>query len=426
MKNKSKYLKLLTIVGLSLLLGAGTGFYYYNSSSSETLASVEEAAEETVRVPVEVAYPYVFKRNTTFFSSLRDLDIPGSTIHSMVEATKPVHNLSLVRPGDRYQVFYDANNEIEGLHIRLSPINTVKISRVGVTWQAEKTEEPVDIQVVTYSGIVKSSLWESAVNAKMDPNLIAELAEIFAWEVDFSREVQVDDRWRLTVEQKLVQGEPIGWGSILAAEYENTGTVHRAALFRHEGKNLGYFAPDGTSLRKMFLKSPLKFGRISSRFNRARFHPILKTRRPHLGVDYAAPIGTPIRAVGDGRVTFARWSGGGGKVLKIRHNGTYQTAYKHLNGFARGIRPGTRVKQGQIIGYVGNTGMSTGPHLHFEFYQNGTFVDPLGKKFPSADPVPREHLEQFKAESEILLAALPIWETDKITQLEPQEMGNNN
>jgi murein DD-endopeptidase MepM/ murein hydrolase activator NlpD len=161
----------------------------------------------------------------------------------------------------------------------------------------------------------------------------------------------------------------------------------------------------------MFLKSPIRYGRITSGFATKRFHPILLTNRAHLGVDYGAPIGTPIRAVGDGVVNFADWSGGGGRVLKIRHNSTYQTAYKHLNGFAKGVHPGAKVQQGQVIAYVGNTGLSTGPHLHFEFYQGGRFVDPLGKKFPSADPVPADYLAQFKAEAADKLNLLPVWQS---------------
>ncbi|MGE4132796.1 MAG: M23 family metallopeptidase, partial [Bdellovibrionales bacterium] len=227
--------------------------------------------------------------------------------------------------------------------------------------------------------------------------------------VDFSREVRVRDRWRLTVEQKLVRGRPIGWGSILAAEYENAGELHTALLYQ-DGESSGYYGLDGSNLRRMFLKSPIKFGRISSRFNRKRFHPVLKIRRPHLGVDYAAARGTPIRSVGDGTVLLAGWKGGGGRTVKIRHNSTYQTSYLHMSGFAKGIKRGTRVKQGQIIGYVGATGLATGPHLHFEFSVNGKVVDPLKAKFPTADPIPKTKIASFKAQISGLLATLPGWD----------------
>jgi murein DD-endopeptidase MepM/ murein hydrolase activator NlpD len=236
------------------------------------------------------------------------------------------------------------------------------------------------------------------------------LADIFAWQIDFAREVRAGDRWRILVEQRYAGEKNIGWGNILAAEYEHDGQLHSAALLRDgEGKELGYFAPDGKSLRRMFLKAPLKFGRITSRFQRARFHPILKVARPHRGVDYGAPIGTPVLAVGDGVVVQSGWLGGAGKAIRLRHNSTYQTAYKHLHGFASGIRVGARVRQGQVIGYVGSTGLSTGAHLHFELWERGNYVDPLGRKFPSADPVPQKFLLGFQKASQKYRELLPSW-----------------
>jgi murein DD-endopeptidase MepM/ murein hydrolase activator NlpD len=414
--------------------------------------SPEKIQAETLPViPLEEAYPHVLERNTSLFTTLMDLNIPAAVIHEVVTAAKPVQDLSKLKPGIRFQVYFkgeqpkdvpepqivsagevDPESEVVtehqpknepqdliGIRFRFSAIDSLNITKIsGGGWTAEKIVEPVDIKVMTYSGIVTSSLWESAQRAKMDPNLISELADIFAWEVDFAREVRLNDRWRLTVEQKIVKGEPIGWGAILAAEYENAGTSYQATLFRLNGEEVGYFTPQGASLRKMFLKSPIRYGRITSKFNMRRFHPILKTRRPHLGVDYGAPIGTPVRAVGDATVMSAGWSGGGGKVIKLRHNSQYQTAYKHLNGFAPGIRAGARVRQGQVIGYVGSTGLSTGPHLHFEFYNAGRYVDPLKKKFPSADPVPAANLEQFKAESSILLSGLPDWNSREISTVD--------
>lgn len=185
--------------------------------------------------------------------------------------------------------------------------------------------------------------------------------------------------------------------------------MHTAFLLRIDGESKGYYSSDGSSLRRMFLKSPIHFARISSRFQKKRFHPILKIHRPHNGVDYAARRGTPVRAVGDGTILLAGRRGGAGNMIKIRHNSTYQTAYLHLQNFAKGIRKGTRVKQGQIIGYVGSTGMSTAPHLHFEFYQNGRFVDPLGRKFPSAEPVAAHLLERFQNEATVYRRSLPPW-----------------
>ncbi len=402
---KTLWLVLALIIGVAL-----TGIFTYKNQQLVT-AQQPEAPESLPSIPLEESFPHTIEPRTTLFSVLRNLDIPAPTIQEIVDAAKPLQDLARLKPGMRFQLFYqdESNSELVGIQFRFSAIEFIDIRKMNNAWSAERITEKVDLKTMTYSGVVTSSLWESAQKAKMDPNLISELADIFGWEVDFAREVRVNDRWRLTVEQKLVKGEAIGWGAILAAEYENAGTPYHAVLFRLNGEEMGYFSPDGKSLRKMFLKSPIRYGRITSGFSLKRFHPILQTRRAHLGVDYAAPIGTPIRAVGDGVVNFADWSGGGGRVIKLRHNSTYLTAYKHLSGFAKGIRPGAKVQQGQVIGYVGNTGLSTGPHLHFEFYQSGRYIDPLGKKFPSADPVPAAHLSQFQSEALEKLNLLPVW-----------------
>lgn len=404
--------KTIAIISLLTSFGLGIGYFIHPYFEEEPISDIAELAPAGPEViPVEELYPYEIERNATLYTSLKELNVPSPVIHQIAEASKPVFNLSKIRPGVRFQIYSseDPNLVITGIKFRFSAVEMMEIKLVNGTWAAEKITENVETRLVTFSGHVMSSLWDSAAKAQMDPNLIADLAEIFAWQVDFSREVRVNDKWRLSVEQKMVKGEPIGWGSIIAAEYTNAGQLHQAVLFRSEGQDLGYFAPDGSNLRRMFLKSPIRYGRISSRFQRARFHPVLQIRRPHLGVDYAAPTGTPIRAVGDGTIALSGWSGGGGNVIKIRHNSTYETAYKHLSGFAKGIRKGAKVRQGQIIGYVGSTGLSTGPHLHFEFFQSGRFVDPLGKKFPSADPVPQHLMSQFQTEAATLLGSLPQW-----------------
>jgi murein DD-endopeptidase MepM/ murein hydrolase activator NlpD len=395
----------------------GLGLGYWSQSTSQFEADQASLQQPTPIVSLEEAFPHVIAPKSTLFSILRELQFSPLDIQQIVEASKPIHNLTRIKPGIRFQIYHNENPipEISEIKFRFSAIEMLSVKKINGLWQAEQLTEQVELRNKTFSGTVSSSLWESAVKAQMDPNLIAELADVFAWEVDFSREVRVGDRWRLTVQEKLVRGQPIGWGAILAAEYENAGESHQAILFRVNGEETGYFTPEGENLRKMFLKSPIRYGRITSGFSLKRFHPVLLTNRPHLGVDFAAPKGTPIRSVGDGTVTMAGWSGGGGNVVKIRHNATYATAYKHMNGFAKGIRPGTRVQQGQVIGFVGNTGISTGPHCHFEFYENGRFIDPVRKKFPSADPVPEALLAQFKSEAIHLLASLPPWDEFSIT-----------
>lgn len=407
------------LISLSILFGLVIGALILSANSPEDAIStlvVSESVptENLLDLPVasvEEEFPHAIPPNSTIFQVLKDLSIDPAVIHEIVTASKPVYNLGKVHPGIRFQLKYDSlsGTQLTDIQFRISALEKILIHREHTGWQAEKIVEQVQVETVYFSGTVTSSLWESAVKAGMDPDLISELTDIFGWEVDFAREVRVNDRWRLSVEQKKVKGKAVGWGAILAAEYINVNESHRAALFRWQGEDRGYFTPEGQSLRKVFLKSPIRYGRITSGFKRRRFHPVLQVFRAHQGVDYGAPIGTPVRAVGDGTVIFAAYSGGGGNVIKVRHNATYQTAYKHLRGYAKGIRSGARVQQGQVIGYVGNTGLSTGPHLHFEFYQSGQYIDPLGKKFPSADPVPNDQMAAFKASAVEFLKTLPQW-----------------
>lgn len=409
----NKKLTLILTSVLSVAAISATGFALFNYSSNigepENEIVAELIAPNSEVLPASERYPFAMPARSTLSAELIKLGFTYPEISKIVEVAKPFKNLARMNPGTRFAVQQDEANKLTGIRFRFNPKDVLQINLIGEEWQAEIIEKPVQIQVVTYLGSVNTNLWESAAEAKMSPALISEMAEIFAWQVDFSREVQVGDKWRISIEEELIHGERVGLGTILSAEYINSGRTHAAVLFRQDGENVGYYAPDGSSLRKMFLKSPIQFGRISSKFNRNRFHPVLKTHRPHMGVDYAAPIGTPIRAVGDGVISFAGWSGGGGNVLKLRHNSVYDTAYKHLKGFAPGVKRGSRIKQGQVIGYVGNTGLSTGPHLHFEFYVNGKYVDPLRQKFPAAEAIPQESLAEFLHSQQDLMSRLPAW-----------------
>lgn len=293
-------------------------------------------------------------------------------------------------------------------------------------WKNLEVNKNFETRVKKFSGIVKSSLWNSAEESQMDIPLLIKLSEVFAWVIDFSREIQAGDEWRLIATEYIYKGQHMGWKDIEAAEFKRGNQLYQAFNYEDIGsKRKGYFNSLGESLEKIFLKSPIKFGRITSRFNRKRFHPILQVNRPHLGIDYGAPIGTPIMAVGDGTVEFANWSGGGGRVLKIRHNSTFTTAYKHLSRFSKGISAGKKVHQGDIVAYSGSSGLSTGPHLHFEFLKNGSFVDPQSLKFPSSAPLSEEEKSRF---STVLLknkALLPQWPTESSLALQKDRVDFN-
>jgi len=243
------------------------------------------------------------------------------------------------------------------------------------------------------SGVISGSLWQNMKDAGLDPVLALSLSDIFAWTIDFYR-LQEGDAFRLIYDDRYVDGKPAGPGDIKAAWMRHNGEEYYA--FRFEQDSVAdYFSDSAMSLRKQFLIAPVQYSRIASRYTRSRFHPILKYHRPHLGTDYSAPHGTPIWATGDGTIIEAQYKGGNGNYVKIRHNSTYETQYLHMSKFAKGIRSGTRVKQGDIIGYVGSTGLSTGPHVCYRFWKNGKQVDHLREKFPPAEPVKRENMDAF-------------------------------
>ena len=235
-----------------------------------------------------------------------------------------------------------------------------------------------------------------------------QMAEIFGWDVDFARDIQAGDRFALVFEEQFKDGEKIGEGPIVAAEFTNRGRRVRAVRYVDPTGHADYFSPDGRSMRKAFLRTPVNFTRISSRFSFSRRHPILHKMRAHRGVDYAAPTGTAVKASGDGRVVFAGRDGGYGRTIVLRHGSVYTTLYAHLSRFSKGIRPGKRVEQGQIIGYVGSTGLATGPHLHYEFRVRGAHRDPLSVKLPQAAPLAEGYMDDFRSKAKPLLAKLDL------------------
>ena len=235
-----------------------------------------------------------------------------------------------------------------------------------------------------------------------------EMAEIFGWDIDFSLDIRAGDEFLVLYEELYENGDKVGDGNILAAEFINQKKSYRAVRYENPNGRVAYFAPDGLSMRKAFLRSPVKFGRVSSRFNLKRLHPVLHKIRAHRGVDYAAPRGTPIRASGDGKVIFVGRKGGYGRTVMLRHGSTYTTLYAHMNGYAKGVRSGRRVNQGQVIGYIGSSGLATGPHLHYEFRVRGVHRNPLTVKLPQAAPVPREHKHDFIEKTRSFVTQLDV------------------
>ncbi len=337
------------------------------------------------------------KRNEFMSDILLDRGIDYALIDQLARQQRTVFDVRKIRAGNNY-AFLRANDSVQTpLYFVYEIDNTdYVVFALNDSTPARRGHKEVVRSVEEARGVIKSSLWNAMVDGNYDPNLANKLSEVYAWTIDFFG-IQKGDNFTAFYEHLYVDGKPIGIGRVLAARFEHADQDQYAFFYVQDSVG-DYFDEKGQSLMRTFLKAPLKYSRISSGFSNARFHPVLKIYRPHHGIDYAAPAGTPVYAIGDGVVTRKGYQkGGGGNYLYIKHNGTYTTAYMHLKGYAKGIASGVRVKQGQLIGYVGSTGLATGPHLDFRFFRNGNAVNPLTVESPPAKPVDSANLTQYSA-----------------------------
>jgi murein DD-endopeptidase MepM/ murein hydrolase activator NlpD len=339
------------------------------------------------------------KRNQFISSILSAHGVDWNDIEKLLTDNRETFDPRRVRTGSTYSVFMTRDTLsrpdyfIYNHDPRVSYLFSLKDTLAIYRHDAEI------IRTLRYSsGTISTSLWEAAKENNLNPNLSAELSEIYAWTIDFFG-LQKGDKFKVIYEEEFIGEESVGIRRIHAAQFEHAGSTIFAIPYIQDSV-MAFFDTTGASLRKAFLKAPLRYSRISSRFSGGRMHPILKIVRPHHGIDYAAPIGTPVLAIGDGRVTSTAYEGGAGRMVRLTHNSVYSTAYLHLSRYGPGIAPGVYVKQGQVIGYVGSSGLSTGPHLDFRFYRNGSPIDPLRVEAPPVNPVAPEAMEQFNKVAE--------------------------
>ncbi|MCP2605243.1 peptidoglycan DD-metalloendopeptidase family protein, partial [Candidatus Aminicenantes bacterium AH-873-B07] len=286
------------------------------------------------------------------------------------------------------------------LEYAINEENFLRVWKENNSYKGEIKKFPFQKKIVIIKGIIEDNLLNAINRLNEKDKLGLELAEIFGWDIDFYTDLRKGDEFILIFEKNYLEGKFFKYGNILAAKFKNKGKEFIAIRYVYPDTNeADYFAPDGKSIRKEFLKSPLKYGRITSRFNYRRFHPIFKKYTPHYGVDYSAPIGTPVQATADGVITFIGRKKGSGKIIKIRHKNTYESFYLHLSRFRKGLKKGIKVKQGDIIGYVGSTGLSIGPHLDYRVKFRGKYINPLRWKFKTAKPVRKEYLNDFLKKS---------------------------
>jgi murein DD-endopeptidase MepM/ murein hydrolase activator NlpD len=358
--------------------------------------------EERVRIPA--------RSNLADLLARRGFD--NLEIHNLREAVKPVYDLGRIRAGQELRLASLADGPWRRLEYDIDETSTLVVHNEAGGIRAEMTYVPVEFKPALVCGTIEDSLIGALNKSGEQDSLAIDIVErCFGWDIDFNTDLRKGDSFRVFVEKRYLDGRFAGYRDILAAEFINEGRVYRAFRFVYpDTKAADYFDEAGGSRRKDFLRSPIKFmtPRITSRFSASRLHPIYRIYRPHYGVDYAAPVGTPVQATADGEVTFAGRDGAAGNTVKMRHKNAYQTAYLHLSGFGRGVRRGATLKGGDIVGYVGNSGDSTGPHLDYRIYFHGSPVNPLGHKFKPAAPLRREFLEVYGKEVERLRVVLQV------------------
>ncbi|MDE1463192.1 peptidoglycan DD-metalloendopeptidase family protein [Spartinivicinus poritis] len=349
---------------------------------------------------------YTVKKGESLSTIFKKQGFSSSTLYKIVSSSKEAKRLANIMPGQQLAFFVSPEGELKQVKYVRNNLESLIITKVDNTYQTQEIIRKPAIRQKILAGTINSSLFNASQRAGLPHRLTMQLANIFAWDIDFALDIRKGDHFKVIIEEKFLDGEKIGVGNILAAEFTNREETFKAIRYTDSDNHASYYTPDGLSMRKAFIRTPVAFSRISSRFNPGRRHPILNKIRSHKGVDYAAPTGTPIKASGDGKVYFAGRKGGYGRAVILQHGQRYKTLYGHMSRIKKGIRNGTRVKQGQVIGYVGQSGLATGPHLHYEFRVNGVHKNPLTVKFPKALPIAKKERSRFILVAQQMLAKL--------------------
>ncbi|MBX2858046.1 MAG: peptidoglycan DD-metalloendopeptidase family protein [Cellvibrionaceae bacterium] len=370
-----------------------------HATLSEELLELEATLEPPTATQIEVKpgdnLSLIFQR-----AGLSDKDV-----YKILDSSTKAKQLKQLYPGHVFE-FIIEDKQLQQLNYIASKVSTFSFHSTGDGFSFHETSRTPETHLTMRSAEIEHSLFAAGKEAGMDDKLVMELAGIFGWDVDFALDIREGDSFKVLYEEQFLDGQKIGNGAILAAEFINRGSSFQAVRYEDHNGNVQYYTPDGKTMRKEFLRTPIDFARISSHFNLRRKHPVLNRIRAHKGTDYAASRGTPIKAAGDGKVIFAGRKGGYGNVVILQHGQTYKTLYAHISKFRGGIRRGKRVKQGQVIAYVGSTGLATGPHLHYEFYVNGAVRNPVTVRLPKAKSIPKKELARFAKQTQMLLAEL--------------------
>lgn len=362
-----------------------------------TIPAIHAGVASTIEV--------IVGRNDTLDAIFRRMALGQADLAAIRQLPGIRQSLDFLRPGDAIKLTH-RDGEIRELTRRLSETQILKVVRGDEGFAAQMIENPVETRVRTAAATIDSSLFQAAEAADISDTVAMKLANVFAWDIDFVLDIRDGDSFTVVYEQIYQEGKYLHDGEVLAAQFVNSGKMYRAVRFTTEPGRSSYYTPEGAPMRKAFLRAPVEFTRVSSVFNPHRLHPILNTIRGHMGTDYAAPTGTPVHAAGDGRVSFAGQRGGYGNALILAHSSSVSTLYGHMSHFARHIRIGSHVQQGDVIGYVGMTGLATGPHLHYEYLVNGVHKNPQTVQLAGGEPLHAEALQKFRSTAAPLLVAL--------------------
>jgi murein DD-endopeptidase MepM/ murein hydrolase activator NlpD len=366
-----------------------------------TKPSIEPAASTSKR-----SIATVVRKGDSLYAKFREVGLRDAELARLLKSKGDTRALKRIRPGQKLRFYLTDQNRLDRLEIDISPVKFIRFSHTSRGYRSETVQRQFERRQVARRVVIERSLFEATSKASIPEPVAAQLTEIFGWDIDFLQDLRSGDALSVVYEEHYLEGKYFRAGPVLSAEVVNRGKPIRAVRYVDGSERAGYYTPKGRPLKRAFLRTPVRFSRISSRFNLARRHPILHKLRAHRGVDYAAPTGTPIKATGDGRVEFAGRKGGYGKTVVIRHGGHYKTLYAHMSRYARGIKRGRPVRQGEVIGYVGRTGLATGPHLHYEFQVAGKFRDPLKVKLPRARRLTGKEWKRFQKETRDMLARL--------------------
>jgi murein DD-endopeptidase MepM/ murein hydrolase activator NlpD len=414
--------KWLGLLGLAIILAA---FYYFSDRSNIDIdTSLDDQVSETDSLAVDPNAKFLYgidvtglniiegtvARNQTLGSILSPFEVPYQIIDELAKKSKEIFDVRNIAFNKNFKLITaEDSTSVKPRYFIYEPNAAEYVVFDLDSLEIYKKEKPAEIRTREIGGVIQTSLYVDMIEKGVGPDLIDLFADLYGWSVDFQR-LQKGDKFKVVFDEKFVEDQSVGVVGIQTAYFEHMGEPYHAIPFEQNGE-MNFFDQEGNSLKKAFLRDPLKYSRISSRYNLRRFHPVQKRYKPHLGTDYAAPRGTEIRTVGDGTVVEAGYSRGNGNYVKIKHNGTYSTQYLHMSKIGKGIKKGSRVRQGQVIGYVGSTGLATGPHLCFRFWKHGKQVDWLREKIPPSEPILAENKDAFelvKRDAIQVLAAISV------------------